>query len=110
MIFFKTTRKGNIHYGTFTLKYYLSLACVFITTDLSFLPVKHEELSAGFVQSHALHPPHGPSLSVSCFLRQPAVLSNQLLPTILKQEQNAEANPFNRRSYPGAGLEMKQMD
>lgn len=64
---------------------------------LSLLPVLREELSPGLVESHSLHPPQGPPLSASRFLRQVAVLSNQLLPA--RHSQRFQSNSLRAINF-----------
>lgn len=59
-------------------------------TDLYLQPVTFKEASSSFIKSQPLHTPHGPSLPASRFLRQAAVLRNELLPTIWKKKQRTE--------------------
>lgn len=62
-------------------KVYNSFSFTPVFTNLYLQPITFKELSSSFIKSHSLHTPHGPSLPASCFLRQKAVLCNELLPT-----------------------------
>lgn len=68
-------------------KLYNSFSLTPVMTDLYLQPVTFKEASSSFIKSQPLHTPHGPSLPASRFLRQAAVLRNELLPTIWKKNK-----------------------